>query len=193
MAAKRAALEEWLALFGAMVGMPRPVDNLDDPLVDPLKNYYHELLVKFHPDKHVTETERFKARAKSLTQELMDVYKAFTDPRKRLDPPGEDDLIDHTCDSTPPTTRTTKTGRAVYLVTFSHPQGQNKRAPSEFTRQEFAELLVTAFEASVPGLHVEYLAVFQERHAGGPGEATGTTHFHASVKSDIQQHERVLT
>ncbi len=74
----------------------------------------------------------------------------------------------------------------VYLVTFSHSEAEGRRHPSEFSRQEFADLLVKAFEVSVCGLRVEYLAIFQEKHTAGPCDAARNPHFHASVKSDIQ-------
>ncbi len=74
----------------------------------------------------------------------------------------------------------------MYLVTFSHFEGEGRRSPSDFSRREFGELLIKAFEAAVPGLHVQYLAVFQEQHAPSPTEAERKVHFHASVKSDCK-------
>jgi hypothetical protein len=186
-----------------MTGMPCPEDHSDESL----RRFYRELCRAFHPDKQSCDTGH-QDRAKHFFQTLTNVYDMYTDENSTLDPPDADDFlpggngsVDHDKDSVPKA-RTNRNGRRVYLVTFSNTQGDKRRSPAEFTRQQFAELLVKAFETAIPQLKVAYLAVFQERHGDGTAAASRSIHYHASVKSTrqhlwapiaayLRQHKRV--
>jgi len=189
MADKKAVWIQWLTIFGSMVGAPCPEDTSDESL----RRFYHHLCFLFHPDKqsHCPD-KRHKDRLIQMFQILSGVHDKYTKgkPEEVFEKPNaasfQDEEVKHDRDTAPERSRSKHAGRRVYLVTFSHTQGEGRRAPSDFTRKEFAALLVKAFEASVPRLRVEYLAVFQELHAAGKTEEERKVHFHAAVKSSLQ-------
>ena len=186
MAARKAIWVEWLAHFGSMVGMQCP-DDLSD---ESLRHFYHQLCLKLHPDKVPPSADQVqKDRVEVLFKALSGINDTYTNTENDLEPPDDGVHVHHDRDSAPMTGPGAYRGRFVYLVTFSHPSGTERRAPSEFTRQGFAQLLLEALPASVPDLRIEYLAIFQEEHAPSSVGSERAVHFHASVKCDKQHQE----
>lgn len=66
--------------------------------------------------------------------------------------------------------------RRVYLLTFAHPKDQGRRKPSDFTRAQFAAIVMQVYQDVLPSVTVEYFAVFREMHKNG------LPHFHMAIK-----------
>lgn len=186
---RKAIWVQWLTLFGSMVGLPSPEDLSDESL----RRFYKQLCLHLHPDKQSSSADLgHSERLVHFFQILSDVYDKYSKGTENLQPPDaaafeeNEKEVNHDGDGEMPKPSKGHSGRRVYLVTFSHPTGDGRRSPSEFARREFGELLVKAFEASVPNLRVIYAAVFQELHAAGATDAERNTHFHVSIKSSIQ-------
>ena len=180
---------QWLIHFGNMVGLVCPEDRSDDSL----DRFYKELCIALHPDKHQSSGSAQVQRATHLFQDLSNIHDVYRDEDKDLEPPeadrdaeAADEGVGHDADSVPKTRGSNRMGRRVYLVTFSHSGCEGRRSPQDFTRQQFADLLINAFESALPQVKVEYLAVFQERHHDGPSAACRNIHYHAPVKCNRQ-------
>ena len=186
MSERKEIFAEWLSLYGSFVALPPPGDMSDESL----RHYFHRLCLQFHPDKQGPASEHRK-RAEHLFARLNNIYDLYTKTDDPLPRPGPDFCeaddevpVDHEADAIPKSF--TRTGKRVYLVTFSHSDSTERKSPCDFSREQFGKLLIEAFEASVPKLRVAYLAVFRERHAAGLDATSRNVHFHASVKSSRQ-------
>ena len=179
---------QWLTFFGNMVGLPCSEDHSDDSL----ERVYRELCRALHPDMQPTSASKaHKDRATHFFKILNNIHDIYKDGVQDLEPPeaeAADEGVGHDTDSVPKDKgrSSNRMGHRVYLVTFSHSECEGRRSPEEFSRQQFAELLINAFEGSIPQLKVEYLAVFQERHSSGPTAASRNIHYHAAVKCGRQ-------
>jgi hypothetical protein len=188
----KAMWREWLVLIGSIFGLAGPADDGEETL----KHYYHKLCFVTHPDGESKAMDpREKERREHFFKIISGVCGTYTEHPEDMRPPdpaafeADEETIDHDCDrASPPTPRTNHAGRRVYLVTFSHSESEGRRSPSEFSRRQFGELLVQAFEESVPNLRVEYSAVFRELHTAGTTTAARNAHFHVSIKSS-RQHQ----
>ena len=181
---RRADFVQWLAFFGAAVGLSCPDDHSEPAL----RHFYHQLALQLHPDRLAGTDARTSDRTSYLFKLLSDVCDTYFNTDSKLpDPPndGKATPFGHDGDSAPSTGRA-RHGRRVYLVTFPHPQTDGRRAPADFSREQFGKLILRAFEDSIPSLKVEYLAVFRERHASGATLAEREIHYHVSVKSNRQ-------
>jgi hypothetical protein len=183
--ANAAALLEWLNVFAGMVGEPSQEDVSDDAL----KKFYHLLAVQFHPDKHSREDARHSQRAEHFFKMLSGTYSAFfnNQPVSRPKPAvfaEEEEHVEHEGDRVPKDQN--RTGRRVYLVTISHTECEQRKSPADFTREQFGQLMIKAFEASIPRLKVCYLAVFKEQHALATPAGSQNPHLHVAIKSDRQ-------
>ena len=183
--------EQWLTLVGSAVGMPCPGDGSEDTL----KKYYQAFCLLTHPDKQpLTMEPRQKDRMAHFFTLLSGVHETYTKHPEAMRFPDaamfdyDEEPVDHDHDSVPPASRSNHSGKRVYLVTFSHSGREGRRTPAEFNRREFGELVIRAFESSVPSLRVVYCAVFQEKHASASASAAQHVHFHVSVKSSRQHN-----
>jgi hypothetical protein len=184
MAERKAILIEWFTLYGSLVGLQLPDEWSDENV----RRFWHQLCLQFHPDKH--QGQSHGKRVEHFFAKLSGIYDDYAKNDEELPRPGPDFFeaeevpVDHGNDSMPKAS--SRMGRRVYLVTFSHSEGGGRRSPSEFSREQFGQLLIKAFEAAVPRLMISYLAVFQEKHAYGASSSSQKPHFHASVKSSRQ-------
>lgn len=71
--------------------------------------------------------------------------------------------------------------RTVYMWTFSHTEGDQRAKPSAFTRQGFANIVVSLYTAK--GKTVEQWACFQEQHQGSSANQERMPHFHLVVQT----------
>ena len=71
-----------------------------------------------------------------------------------------------------------RTTRQVYLITFSRTDGEGKRSPSEFTKAEFADMVLQAYAIQYAGNPIVQWACAEEKHAGGD------KHFHMVIKTE---------
>ena len=93
-------------------------------------------------------------------------------------------------DQTPPENRIDPTlrvagasdQRVVYMWTFAHTDGEDRAKPADFTRQQFADAVVEAYERA--GKIVNQWAVFWEVHPLSRSAAESTNHFHMVVESE---------
>lgn len=186
MSDRTAAFVEWLTLFSRLVGLTG--DRVDHSQLE-LKIWWKALGLKLHPDAIGNST--YAPRASQLCATINNLASEYFNSQNELSPPDPQDYpafdgnSEHRADKVP-AGRSSRTGRRVYLVTFSHPNAEHCKKPEEFTRQSFGDLLMKAFE-SIENLRVCYLAVFQEHHAI-TGHSTDHLHFHACVKS-TRQHQ----
>ena len=172
-----------------MLGSPCPTDMSDESL----RRYFKTLYLLLHPDKHGEFSGKPHGnRLVHFYKILNEVYDTYSKTTEKLEPPDaayfekDEEADSHNCDKPPHETGKSRSGRRVYLITFSHPHCAERRAPSEFSRKEFAELLLKAYQAAIPGLSVAYMAVFQELHQSGTTDGARNTHFHVAVKSSRQ-------
>ena len=186
---RKAVWVQWLSLFGNMLGTPDPTDLSDESL----KKYFKPLCLLLHPDKHGYSSDQPQGqRLVHFLQILNGVNDKYYKTAQDMEPPDaayfemDEEPIDHDCDKPPQMEGKSRSGRRVYLVTFSHSSCPERRAPFEFSRKEFADMLVQAFEASIPNLQVACMVVFQEQHQSGDTDADRNIHFHAAVKSSRQ-------
>lgn len=184
---RKDVLIEWLTLYGQLVGLPLPGEWSDENV----RRFWHQLCLQFHPDKHPGQAHG--KRVHHFFAMLSGIYDQYTKTDDELPRPGPDFFeaeeevpVDHDNDSMRKSS--SRMGRMVYLVTFSHSHCGGRKSPSEFSREQFGQILIKAFEAAVPRLKVSYLAVFQEKHAEGSSASSQKPHFHASVKSSRQHH-----
>jgi hypothetical protein len=185
----KAMWAQWLTLVGSAVGLSPPADEQDGTL----KKYYDTVRLMTHSDKQPpTLAQQQKDRLVYFFKLISNVHETYTDNPEGMRPPDPaafdsgEEPIDHEEDTVPPPSSTARAGRRVYLVTFSFSEIEGRRRPSEFSRREFGELLVTAFESSIPSLRVAYCAVFMEQHAAADKSGARNPHYHVSIKSNKQ-------
>jgi hypothetical protein len=152
----------WLRFLASVAGLNFPEDTSDISLA----SFYRHLAFYFYPEKQpVGSDPRHVQRMEHFFKVISNVNDIYTKSSDVLDPPDPNEFH---CDTDPlshdkdtiPRHRGSRTGRRVYLVTFSHPSVIDRRSPGEFSRQEFGDLLLTAFEAAVPHLKVSMSVSF---------------------------------
>jgi len=89
--------------------------------------------------------------------------------------PNEDaEHVDTTRDGARPPAGAT---RQTYLFTWSHSDGDRVK-PEEYRKEDFVEVLETAYAISLPRNPIAQMSVFEERHDGGQ------KHYHAIVMTE---------
>ena len=72
--------------------------------------------------------------------------------------------------------------RRVYMWTFSHTDKPGRARPSDYTREQFAVIVVEAYEAN--GKLVEQWSVFMERHPSSMSSREKELHFHMIAETE---------